>query len=173
MDDNFILSVKPTFKIISRIFNADNVGLPLCGFISMLCLSPYLIFESDSPELLFSYILVADIVVFTIIALIVIWFDKKNFEVTEYKLYPDKLEFKQGFIKHENVTIKLVDIKEIRHSENFIQRKLGLGSISFITAANATNQSTGIHFSDIENSKFVYAKIKEAMENILNYSFKG
>ena len=57
------------------------------------------------------------------------------------------------------------DIKEIHLNQNFIQRKAELGSIQFITAANNSTSSTGVCFQDIQNSKAIYAKIKQIHEN--------
>jgi len=93
-----------------------------------------------------------------------LFFDKKNFEVTKYRIYSDRIEFEEGFINHKYTTIQLKDIKEIHLEQNFFQRKAELGSIRFVTPANNSTVNTGIYFTDIENSKYVYAKVKEIHE---------
>lgn len=98
---------------------------------------------------------------------ILLFVDKKNFEVTSYKVYPDKIEFEEGFINHKYTTIKVEDIKEIHFSQSFIQRFAELGTIRFITAANVGTNYTGLTCTDIENPNVIYAKIKQVHEDFV------
>lgn len=92
--------------------------------------------------------------------------DKKNFEVTSYKVFPARIEFEEGFLNPKYTTIKIEDIKEIHFSQNFVQRNAKLGTIKFITAANTDTTGTGLTFTDIEYPDVIYNKIKQIHENI-------
>lgn len=110
------------------------------------------------------YILIT-ILVLTVSLIILLWLDKKNYEVTSYKLFADRIEFEEGFINHKSTTVKLEDIKEIHYSQNFFQRLANLGSVKLITAANSVSRNSGIILADIQNSNYIYRKIKEVQQN--------
>ena len=57
------------------------------------------------------------------------------------------------------------DVKEIHLTQNFLQKYANLATIRFVTPANNANTSTGVTFMDIENSNYVYAKLKQLQEN--------
>ena len=60
----------------------------------------------------------------------------------------------------------MADIKEINLEQGFLQRKIGFGGISFVTAANSYATATGGYFKDIENSKDVYDTIKKIYDYV-------
>jgi hypothetical protein len=57
------------------------------------------------------------------------------------------------------------DIKEIHFMQNFLQRFASIGTIKFITAANNSASSTGVAFVDVENSNYIYTKVKQVHES--------
>ena len=52
-----------------------------------------------------------------------------NYRATDYKVSEDKIEFNEGFINHQSMTVKFKDIKEIHLTQSFIQRIFKLGTI--------------------------------------------
>ena len=160
-----LLELKPKFNALVRYTFFLNI---ICSFgaayiFSMLILFTVL-FQLKLPEnLLFGAYGVSYALLFLLSLMIIVAMDKKNFEVTSYKVYDDKIEFEEGFINHKYKTVKFADVKEIHHEQNFFQRKVGLGTIKFVTAANVGTR-TGISFADIENSNEVYLKVKEIIE---------
>lgn len=102
------------------------------------------------------------VLIFPFIVLLFSYLDKKNFEVTSYKIYNDRIGFDEGFINHKHTSILFKDIKEIHLDQNFIQRKYNIATIRFITPS----VNLGVKFQDIENAQDVYAKVKEIHENI-------
>ena len=160
-----LLELKPKFNALVRYTFILNI---ICSFgaayiFSMLILFTVL-FQLKLPEnLLFSAYGVSYVLLFLLSLMIIVAMDKKNFEVTSYKVYDDKIEFEEGFINHKYKTVKFADVKGIHHEQNFFQRKVGLGTIKFVTAANVGTR-TGISFADIENSNEVYLKVKEIIE---------
>lgn len=92
--------------------------------------------------------------------IISLYVTKKNYEVTNYKVYTDVIEFEEGFINHKHKIIRLKDIKEVHLSQNFFQKKVELGTIRLVTAAG-NNYKNGVFFYDITNPLAIYTKIKQ------------
>ena len=92
----------------------------------------------------------------------VLYLDKKSCEDTRYKVYEDRIEIRQGFIRRKHIIVKMVDIKKIYHTQNGVQQKNNVGTIEFIINANNSNlHSTNLSFVDIENSNYIYEKVKQ------------
>ena len=175
MNEEILLEVKPKYiwwlRALSKLCNPVTL---VVFFMTLAYIGVPLLFLPDALKesygmsyiASFSLIFIALFVFFALIINIIIFFDKKNFEVTNYKVYNDRIEFEEGFINHKYTTIQLKDIKEIHLEQNFFQRKAELGSIRFVTAANNSTTNTGVYFRDIENSKYVYAKVKEIHEKV-------
>ena len=90
-----------------------------------------------------------------------LFIDQHNYQVTNYKIYNDRIEFEEGFINHKFTTLKIENIKEIHLLQNIVQRKYKLSTIKFITSANNGSTCSGISFMDIENAQYVYTKMKQ------------
>ena len=175
MNEEVILEIKPKFiNALRYIINLPaafslSLGIVVIFYLSVAVIGilgnegAYSIIDS---ALLTCICCLVVCVLATILCLpIVAYFDKKNFEVTSYKLYPDRIEFEEGFINHKFVTIKMEDIKEIHLDQDFFHRLYNLGCIRFVTAANDSMSTTGLLFRDIENSLAVYTKVKQVHEN--------
>ncbi|MBO7556131.1 MAG: PH domain-containing protein [Alphaproteobacteria bacterium] len=91
---------------------------------------------------------------------------RKEYEETLYKVYRDRIEVENKFFIPTYYVIKMADIKEINLEQGFLQRKIGFGGISFVTAANSYATATGGYFKDIENSKDVYDTIKKIYDYV-------
>jgi membrane protein YdbS with pleckstrin-like domain len=88
---------------------------------------------------------------------------KKTYAKTEYKFYPDRLEYAEGFWTAENKTIKYKNITETNLRKGIIQKKYGLGTIILSTPATGIQQGrarSGIRISDIENTEEIYNKVQ-------------
>ena len=175
MNEEILLQVKPKYiwwiRALNKVCNPVGIVIFLMIFAYIgvpLLFLPDVLKESYGMSYIcsISLIIIALCLFLALIINIAIFFDKKNFEVTNYKVYNDRIEFEEGFINHKYTTIQLKDIKEIHLEQNFFQRKAELGSIRFVTAANNSTTNTGVYFRDIENSKYVYAKVKEIHEKV-------
>ena len=91
---------------------------------------------------------------------------KKTYEKTEYRFYPDKLEYYEGFFNVEEKTIDYSNITEVSLRKGVIQRGHNLGTIILSTPATPVYVSgrgmpfSGIRILDIENPDENYTKIK-------------
>lgn len=89
---------------------------------------------------------------------------KKTYAQTEYKFYPDRLEYSEGFWTAENKTIKYKNVTETNLRKGIIQKKYGLGTIILSTPATGIQEGraqSGIRISDIENTEEIYNKVQE------------
>ena len=175
-----VLEVKPKFYLLSRIVANLNkevaITLALEGLFMMVITLVLIatnnptvanLVENNQDELIvYIYILIMGLIIFMfpVSVLLLGFLDKKNFEVTSYKVYNDKIDFEEGFINHKHTSILFKDVKEIHLDQNFIQRKYNVATIRFITAANNPIGETSIRFQDIENAQYVYTKAKEIHE---------
>jgi len=58
-----------------------------------------------------------------------------NYARTEYRFYPDRLEYEQGFFVVRKKTIMFRDVKEVTLRQGVTQRMCGLGTINISTQA--------------------------------------
>ncbi len=93
---------------------------------------------------------------------------KRTYAQTEYKFYPDRFEYAEGFWTAENKTINYKNITEANLKRGVIQRKYGLGTIYLATPATGLQQgraASGIRIADIPNSDEVYDTIRELINS--------
>lgn len=174
MSNEVLLEIKPQFNKLVRIFSVNLIFAAGAVYvIDMFLLFIFIAFSSTLPEtfslpadeLMFTCITLFDLIIFILVLPIFLWLNKKNYDVTSYKVYNDRIEFEEGFINHKFTTIKMEDVKEIHLTQNFLQKYANLATIRFVTPANNASTSTGVTFMDIENSNYVYAKLKQIQEN--------
>ena len=169
MSEEVVFEAKPRFVWYLSFF---PLGLLIASafscFFSMFTwgISDFLKFNQVF-DLGFQTLILIDFIFFIFIVLLWLFIEKKNYEVTEYKVYKDRLEFEEGFINHKYTTIKTADIKEVHFEQSFLQRVAGVGTIRIVTAANSSNGSySGIFIRDIDNARYAYTKIKDIYESI-------
>ena len=69
-----------------------------------------------------------------------------NYSRTEYRFYPDRLEFDEGFFVTSRKVIPYSDVKEISLCRGFVQRQCGLGTIYLGTPTTGTVPSSSPFF---------------------------
>jgi len=178
-----IMEVKPKYNMLVRFVSNFEIAMRFSVLIAALCSmvggligalnfgEKFAQFLNNHHDIYCFIVFGIFAIIYILVSIILLYLNKKNFEVTNYKVYQDRIEFEQGFINHKYTTLNMIDIKEIHLIQNFFQKKLGLGTIKFITAGNANNEKnrnlffTGISFSDIENSLAIYTKIRQIHES--------
>ena len=174
MSNEVLLEIKPQFNNLVRIFSMNLIFAAGAVYvIDMFLLFISIAFSGTLPEtfslpaeeLLFIYITLFNFTIFIFVLPLFLWLNRKNYDATSYKVYNDRIEFEEGFINHKFTTIKMEDVKEVHLTQNFLQKYANLATIKFVTPANNANTSTGVTFMDIENSNYVYAKLKQIQEN--------
>jgi len=101
-----------------------------------------------------------------------------NYARTEYKFFPDRLEFEEGFFTINKKVIRLRDVKEVTLHKNILQRMYGLGTIDLATLAtgsaprsNVFNalgfgnvSASGIGVRDISDPDGAYERIRRLVD---------
>jgi membrane protein YdbS with pleckstrin-like domain len=90
---------------------------------------------------------------------------KLNYSRTEYRFYPDRLEFDEGFFSINKKVIKFRDVKETTLRKGILQRTYGLGSIYLATLATGstrnTNPFTALGFGNVSASGVIVRDISD------------
>lgn len=116
--------------------------------------------ELDIPSW-FTYVFVYCLFFFGI-PIIGYFIEKKNAEKTEYRLWPNKLDYYKGFLAVEEKSIDWRKITEVRLRKGSIQQRYGLGTIVLSTpATGSSGRSTGLELSNIENPDDVFRLVKD------------
>jgi membrane protein YdbS with pleckstrin-like domain len=109
----------------------------------------------------------------------VAYFGKKlNYSRTEYRFYPDRLEFEEGFFSINKKVIKFRDIKEVTLRKGILQRIYGLGTIYLATLATGSTpnsspfralgfgniSASGVSVRDIRDPEQAFDKIRQMVD---------
>ena len=95
---------------------------------------------------------------------IVSYINKINtYRKTEYRFYPTKLDYYEGFFTVEEKTIDFSKITEVHLRKGVFQRMYGLGTIIISTATIGS----GIKITDIEDPDGIYQQVKEIITKVL------
>ncbi len=114
---------------------------------------------------------------------IVAYFGKKlNYSRTEYKFYPDRLEFEEGFFALHKKVIRFRDVKEVSLHRGMFQRLYGIGTIYLATLATGTSygsygwspfaafgfgniSASGVNVRDVANPDAEFEKIRDLVDS--------
>ena len=101
MSDEILLEIKPKFNNLVRVFS-NNLIYAAAGVyvIEMFLVLVFITisgtlpetFSLPSEELMVSYIIILSCLIFILLLPLFIWLNKKNYEVTSYKVYKDRIE---------------------------------------------------------------------------------
>ena len=103
---------------------------------------------------------------------------KLNYSRTEYRFYPDQLEFGEGFFSVNKKVIKFRDVKETTLRKGILQRIYGLGSIYLATLATGSTRNTnpfvalgfgnvsasGVIVRDISDPDGTFEKVRQLVD---------
>jgi membrane protein YdbS with pleckstrin-like domain len=169
---NAIFSCKPVFitpavligSIIFGIYNAIFGGI-FFGMASIFVLKVVKTFQFNIPVIIPLWL---PFVFFGLLFLfgssfLTYFRILKTYSKTDYKFYPDRLEYSEGFWTVENKTIRYEKITETSLRRGVIQKKYGLGTIFLATPATGFLEGksrSGISINDIANPEKVYAEIQ-------------
>lgn len=95
---------------------------------------------------------------------------KKTYAKTEYRFYPTKLDYYEGFFATEEKTIGYKNVNEVNLRKGVFQKMYGLGTIILSTPATGFQSSgrarSGIRVADIENPDLVFRQVKELVSRV-------
>ena len=111
--------------------------------------------------------LIAGAVFFFGIPLLVYFTKQKTYARTEYRFYPNKLDYFEGFFTTEEKSIEYDNITEVNLRRGVLQKMYGLGTIVLSTPATGMvsgRMRSGIMIADIPNADRVYNQVKDLLK---------
>jgi hypothetical protein len=100
-------------------------------------------------------------------AILSIWYRKTSIGHIEYRIFPNRIEYFEGFFTVEQKTIKLADVSEIYLRKGMLQKRFNLGSIFLMSKGlmfpmiGMRGSLGGMILRDIENPDAIYQKLKQ------------
>lgn len=90
---------------------------------------------------------------------------RRTSEETEYRFFPHKLEYFEGFFNVQQKSIALEDVTEVHLTKGVFQSRYGLGTVVLSTRASAGNgRFSGVRIANVENPDQVYGNVMELVE---------
>jgi membrane protein YdbS with pleckstrin-like domain len=110
-----------------------------------------------------SYVIGA--IVFVAMPIVTYLGKRLNYSRTEYRFYPDRLEFEEGFFSINKKIIKYRDVKETTLRKGVLQRMYGLGSIYLATLATGSSRNSNpfvaLGFGNVSASGVIVRDIRD------------
>jgi membrane protein YdbS with pleckstrin-like domain len=78
-----------------------------------------------------------------------------SYRKTEYRIYSDRIEYREGFMTENYSKIDFEKVIEVHLKKGFIQKQFGLGTV-FLEIPASGKARNGINMTDLEDSDKVY-----------------
>ncbi len=107
---------------------------------------------------------------FILLESLTIWYKKTALSHIEYRIFPNRIEYFEGFFTVEQKTIKFVDVTEIYLRKGVFQKRNNLGSIFLMSKGGMMVPMMGMMrgglpgammLIDIENPDAIYQKLNQ------------
>jgi uncharacterized membrane protein YdbT with pleckstrin-like domain len=112
--------------------------------------------------------------VFVVLPIVIYTVKKLNYTRAEYRFYPDRVEFEEGFFSISKKVVKFEDVKEVTLRKGIFQQLCGLGTIYLSTVATGVDgpasfgvgnvSASGVSVRDISNPDETYDAIKKLVD---------
>lgn len=94
---------------------------------------------------------------------------KRSYAKTEYRFYPTRLEYYEGWFVIQQKTIDYRHIQEVNLQKGMIQRRYGLGTLVLATPATAATGGngtwkSGIRIVDVEDPDTLYEQVRRLVQ---------
>lgn len=121
---------------------------------------------------LFVFPVTLAVIIFFLVFILAYFYQQRTYFNTEYTIYPDRIEYTEGFLGAEAKTVLLKNAVGCNLVRGIIQKQFGLGSIridmpGFVTSVNSRGRS-GFCLADLENPEETY----EILNNLIKQNAK-
>lgn len=153
-----LLSLKPTFVPVVKI---APLLVPFGIFILFMAVFLYLTHSgSGEPLPTFVYIFLGFFTFMWIgMPLIQMYFQKRTYDETEYKIYDNRVEYAEGFFSVQNNRVQLNRVIDVHYKQSVPQKWYNLGTISLDLSGGGSKNA--ITFKDIADPEQIYTKLDE------------
>ena len=176
ISDEAPIILKPKFLTLVVFLKAipGAVFLALFGGITVMMLSPMMtgiITVGDDADINMAVMMftVGALTFFILPLILVIWYKKTALGHIEYRIFPNRIEYFEGFFTVEQKTIKFADVTEIYLRKGMLQKRKNLGSI-FLMSKGMMVPMLGMMkgglpgamiLRDIEDPDAIYQQLKQ------------
>ncbi len=98
------------------------------------------------------------------IPLVYFQFLKRSYARTEYRFFPHKLEYFEGFFGVEEKSLSLSAVREVHLKKGVLQERHGIGTVVLATSSETDARRGGLRLVDVEDPDRVYAAVKELLD---------
>lgn len=88
-----------------------------------------------------------------------VYFQKRTYDKTKYKIYDDRVEYAEGFFNVQNTRVRLNRVVDVHCKQSIPQKWYDLVTITLDLAGGGGKNSVTI--KDITNSGTIYEKVDE------------
>jgi membrane protein YdbS with pleckstrin-like domain len=170
-DDRPVLVLRPRFIGWATLLTVLPIQLFMTFWAGGFCggfstVFTRFLFRGGRPP--FSLFIFWGAVAFFGIPLVTYFSKKRGYARTEYRFYPNRLEYFEGFLNIEQKTVIYHNIHRVDLHRGVVQRRYGLGTIILGTPSDAMytrgSRPSGIRLTDIEDAERVYGYVKELIQ---------
>ncbi len=173
ISDEAPMILKPKF-LTSVVFLKAIPGavfLAIFGGVVVMLLSPIVTgqpADADPTTAVMLFAVVA-LTFFILPVILTIWYRKTSLSHIEYRIFPNRIEYYEGFFTVEQKTIKFADVTEIYLRKGMLQKRNNLGSI-FLMSKGMMVPMIGMMkgglpgamiLRDIEDPDAIYQQLKQ------------
>ena len=177
ISDEVPLILKPKFLKLVVFLKAipGAVFLGIFGGVGVMLLAPIVTGQptvGPNTDLATAVMLFAGgaLTFFILLVSLTIWYKKTALSHIEYRIFPNRIEYFEGFFTVEQKTIKFVDVTEIYLRKGVFQKRNNLGSIFLMSKGGMMVPMMGMlkgglpgamMLIDIENPDAIYQQLKQ------------
>lgn len=168
--DDPLISAEPVFIHEAALLSCIPMGIFFGiwgGIFFGIPIMMIRMFTMENPEFTVIPFILMGMLCMVAFPMIIYFYRLKTYQHTEYKFYPDRLEYTEGFMTAVNKVVKYSQVAEVSLRRGIIQRKYDLGTIYLATRATAgegKNLQSGIKISDIRDSEKIYQRVKNIIQ---------
>ena len=161
-EKNYIMRIKPKPSVGLILTRSILFSLPLLFFLATAIGIPTIIISTLSETRNSIFLTIAKIaaVAYVSITIIIMLLIRKSFLRTEYKIFENRIEFSEQFLRRNKKTIMFKNVSNIGETSGIIQQWFGVSTI-FIDTAGHSMHGHELWIHDIENSEKIYKLLNE------------
>ncbi len=153
-------------NLLVHLFLTFWAGMFFGTFGTFLIPAGFEIIGLEPPKV--NYFLVIGVAVFIFLPIIRLYLTKKNYELSSFKFYEDRVEFLEGFLTKQRKTVYYDQVSEVSLTEGFFQRQYSLGTIVLSTRATSAGEDdsgkSGVRVNNVENSEALFDQVKKIVK---------
>ncbi|MGM5481484.1 MAG: PH domain-containing protein [Nanobdellota archaeon] len=156
------LHIKPNASTGLLLVHTIFLSLPLLIFFAFMLTIPLIIFSLvlDSIPAIFITIATIAVIIYMCVFILIFLVRRKVFLETNYKIYTDRIEYKEGFLRKNKKTVHFKNVSNIGQTSSIVQQWFKVGTI-FIDTAGTSYRGHELVLHHIDNTDEIYDKLSK------------